>query len=87
MALLLLGAYDDDNNCESSSSNSPSGIAIETLQNLRTVATLTMEESRLDAYSSAQQHAEPNQLYLSLFVHKGLACGIAVCSEQWVRGL
>ena len=45
-----------------------------------------MEESCLDAYSSALQQAEPNQLYIS-FVHKGLACGIAVCSEQWVRGL
>jgi hypothetical protein len=54
------------------SANSPGGIAVESLSNIRTVASLTLEEERVHAYSRALARESPHGLRTSLL--KGSSC-------------
>lgn len=64
--------------------NSPGGIAVETLLNIRTVSALTLEQQRFDDYFNALLHSEPNYFQTSLF--SGLTGGFSMFVQQWVNG-
>jgi ATP-binding cassette subfamily B (MDR/TAP) protein 1 len=65
--------------------NSPGGIAVETLLNIRTVAALSMENSRYENYVYAVHHFEPTNIWKSLV--KGLTTGLGVSIQQWSNAL
>jgi ATP-binding cassette subfamily B (MDR/TAP) protein 1 len=64
--------------------NSPGGIVVETLLNVRTVSALTLEQQRFDDYVNALLHSEPNHIQTSLF--SGLTGGLSMFVQQWVNG-
>merc|ERR1712232_1248613 len=65
--------------------NSPGGIAVETLLNIRTVCALTLENERLQNYKNALHKEEPNYV-LSCFT-AGARSGFSMLVNQWVNGL
>lgn len=65
--------------------NSPGGIAVETLLNIRTVAALTLENQRLSDYQAALDHDQPHYLRDSYI--RGLSNGFSVGIQQWVNAL
>lgn len=65
--------------------NSPGGIAVETLLNIRTVAALTLENERYKNYSDALELEQPHYVKDSLF--GGFTSGLAVGIQQWVNAL
>lgn len=65
--------------------NSPGGIAVETLLNIRTVAALTLENERYHNYEDALLHEQPNYVQDS-FVD-GLTAGLSMFVQQWVNAL
>lgn len=64
--------------------NSPGGIAVETLLNIRTVAALTLEKQRLADYQHALEGDQPH--YLKDCFVKGVSTGMSVGIQQWVNG-
>lgn len=65
--------------------NSPGGIIVETLLNMRTVAALTLEEQRYADYESALINSEPNHK-LEAFM-AGVTSGLSQFIQQWINGL
>mmetsp|Transcript_27728 Transcript_27728/g.64321 ORF Transcript_27728/g.64321 Transcript_27728/m.64321 type:complete len:1378 (-) Transcript_27728:703-4836(-) len=65
--------------------NSPGGIIVETLLNMRTVSALTLEERRYDDYESALVKSEPNYKMDSLMA--GVTGGISQFIQQWINAL
>jgi len=61
--------------------NSPGGIVVETLLNIRTVASLTIEDMRSDEYSKALIHEEPHPMRTN-FV-KGSTSGLGQFIQMW----
>ncbi len=64
--------------------NSPGGIVVETLLNIRTVSALTLEGQRYDDYNHALIHAEPN--YVKTALVAGLTSGLSMFVQQWING-
>jgi len=65
--------------------NSPGGIVVETLLNIRTVAALTMESKRYEDYKRALLRSEPNWQLDA--VKAGLTGGISQFIQQWINAL
>jgi ATP-binding cassette subfamily B (MDR/TAP) protein 1 len=65
--------------------NSPGGIVVETLLNIRTVSALTLEKQRYKDYERALLHSEPN-FKLDAFM-EGLMGGLAMFIQQWINAL
>lgn len=65
--------------------NSPGGILIETLLNIRTVAALSLENQRYLDYENALLREETN--YKSLAFVKGLTAGAGLFVQQWINAL
>jgi len=65
--------------------NSPGGIVVETLLNMRTVAALTLESERFMDFERALTKSEPNYRFDSFFA--GAQIGIAMFIQQWVFAL
>jgi ATP-binding cassette subfamily B (MDR/TAP) protein 1 len=65
--------------------NSPGGIAVETLLNMRTVAALTLENERYANYENALRRDQPHHVRDS-FVG-GLTSGMSMAVQQWVNAL
>ena len=65
--------------------SSPGGLAIETLSNIRTVASLTLEEERTVEYRHALAEEEVNPMLHNFF--KGSAAGIGQFMQLWGMAL
>jgi len=65
--------------------NSPGGIAIETLLNIRTVSALTLEKERYQNYENALDSTEPHWVR-DAFIG-GLGSGMSMAIQQWVNAL
>jgi ABC-type bacteriocin/lantibiotic exporter with double-glycine peptidase domain len=65
--------------------NSPGGIVIETLSNIRTVASLTLERQQAREYDQALDREDPHPLR-SNFI-KGLATGLGQLLQMWSMSL
>lgn len=65
--------------------NSPGGVLVETLLNMRTVSALTLEEQRYNDYESALQRSDPNSGTALLIT--GLTGGVSMFIQQWINAL
>lgn len=65
--------------------NSPGGIIVETLLNMRTVSALTLEEARFVDYKNALLKSEPNYKVESFTA--GVTAGLSQFIQQWINGL
>jgi ATP-binding cassette, subfamily B (MDR/TAP), member 1 len=65
--------------------NSPGGIVVETLLNMRTVAALTLEKTRFEKYKHALSKENPNYVWTSF--QSGFTSGVAMFIQQWVNAL
>jgi ATP-binding cassette, subfamily B (MDR/TAP), member 1 len=70
---------DEDNN------NSPGGVLVETLLNMRTVSALTLEQQRYNDYEKALILSEPNISVVLLTT--GITGGISMFIQQWINAL
>jgi ATP-binding cassette subfamily B (MDR/TAP) protein 1 len=61
--------------------NSPSGIVVETLVNIRTVASLTIEKKRSQQYLKALRAEDPTPIKTNFI--KGCATGIGQFTQMW----
>ena len=73
----------DDNDADEL--NSPGGIIVETLLNIRTVSALTLEQQRYEDYEKALVHSETNYAYEALM--SGFASGMSMFIQQWINAL
>lgn len=80
----MLGT-DESSDDKDDSMNSPGGILIETLLNIRTVAALTLEEQRYRDYENALIRAEANYKVDALI--SGLSAGAVMFVQQWINAL
>lgn len=64
--------------------NSPSGILVETLLNIRTVAALTLEQQRFEDYAKALVNTELNT-FSEIFI-TGINGGLSAFMQQWANG-
>lgn len=65
--------------------DSPGGIIVETLLNIRTVSALTIEEQRFDDYCKALEKAEGNMTKEAAV--SGVLSGLSIGIQQWVNAL
>ena len=65
--------------------NSPGGIVVETLLNMRTVAALTLEQTRFEKYQKALARTNPNYVWTSF--QSGFTSGLSMFIQQWVNAL
>lgn len=72
---------EDEGDVEKIEEGSPAGIVIETLSNIRTVASMTLQELRLSQYSSALLAADPQPLRTNLI--KGAGGGLGQFCQMW----
>ena len=61
--------------------NSPGGIVVETLVNIRTVASLTIEKKRSQQYAKALRAEDPTPIKTNFI--KGCATGIGQFTQMW----
>ncbi len=64
---------------------SPDGIIVETLLNIRTVSALTLEERKFDDYKDALARSEENVVKESAI--SGLLSGLSLLIQEWVNAL
>lgn len=65
--------------------NSPGGIIVETLLNMRTVSALTLEQRRFENYKEALLKSDPN--YVMQSFNSGFTSGLSMFIQQWVNAL
>jgi len=65
--------------------NSPGGIIVETLLNIRTVSALTLEERRYEDYEKALHAEASNQTAEALL--GGFTSGLSMFIQQWINAL
>lgn len=75
----------DENDAIEDGNDSPGGIIVETLLNIRTVSALTLEEQRMKDYEKALAKAEGDLLHES--VVSGVLSGLSIGIQQWVNAL
>jgi len=80
----MLGEDEGDDNA-AEGINSPGGVIVETLLNVRTVAALTLEKNRFEDYKKALQREEPTVVKDSFM--SGLTSGLSMFIQQWVNAL
>jgi ATP-binding cassette, subfamily B (MDR/TAP), member 1 len=65
--------------------NSPGGIVVETLLNMRTVSALTLERQRFKDYENALINTDPN-IAMTLLI-TGMTGGLSMFIQQWINAL
>lgn len=65
--------------------NSPGGILVETLLNIRTVSALTLEEERSKDFERAISTSQSSYIHKGLMA--GLAGGVSMFIQQWINAL
>lgn len=81
----FLGEDEGDLDASADELNSPGGIIVETLLNMRTVSALTLEEQRYNDYEKALVKSEPN--YKSDAFLSGVTAGSSMFIQQWINAL
>jgi len=83
----MLGEDEGNHDADSAQDelNSPGGILVETLLNIRTVAALTLEEQRAKDFENAIIRSQPRYVYDGF--KAGLTGGISMFIQQWINGL
>lgn len=81
----MLGEDEGDENKSDNEANTPGGVIVETLLNMRTVSALTLEEGRYEDYEKALVNSEPN--YNKDAFLGGLKSGLSQFIQQWINGL
>ena len=76
---------DDGSATEEDGRDSPGGIIVETLLNIRTVSALTLEEQRFKDYTNALAKSEEN--IFSTSAVSGMLSGVSLLIQQWVNAL
>lgn len=66
-------------------SGSPSGIVVETLENMRSVAALTLQQRKFEEFKQSLHEAEPNNYRES--VKTAISHGMAYLLHHWVDSL
>jgi ABC-type multidrug transport system fused ATPase/permease subunit len=79
MKMFLEGG--EDEHSRDDDHNSPGGIVVETLVNIRTVASLTIEKKRSAEYSEALRNEDPTPVKTNFF--KGMATGVGQFIQMW----
>jgi len=80
---LMLGVSDE--NLEKDVLNSPGGIAVETLLNMKTVASLSLEKIRYDTYKKALESSDEEEIKMGL--KTGFTRGLSIIIQQYVNAL
>lgn len=80
----MLGEDEGVTNAEDGK-NSPGGVIVETLLNMRTVSALTLEQQRYKDYENALVNAEPNMVMDSFT--GGVTGGLSMFIQQWINAL
>ena len=75
----MLGADQGDANA-ADGKNSPGGVIVETLLNMRTVSALTLEKQRFADYENALVNSEPNIVFDSFM--DGIMGGLSIFIQQ-----
>lgn len=65
--------------------NTPGGVIVETLLNIRTVSALTLEKQRYEDYKRALESQEPSMVKDSFM--SGVTTGLSMFIQQWVNAL
>lgn len=81
----MLGEDLGDDEDGADGQNSPGGVIVETLLNIRTVSALTLEKKRYEDYKRALEREEPNVVKDSFM--SGLTSGLSMFIQQWVNAL
>lgn len=81
----FIGEDEGDADRVTQDDNSPGGIIVETLLNIRTVSALTMQKVRLEDYEKALRKSEVGYVWKG--VQSGLTSGMSMLIQQWVNGL
>jgi ATP-binding cassette, subfamily B (MDR/TAP), member 1 len=74
---------DEGNANAADNQNTPGGVIVETLLNMRTVSALTLEGQRYHDYERALQASEPN--YKSDVFTSGVTGGLSIFNQQWIN--
>jgi ATP-binding cassette, subfamily B (MDR/TAP), member 1 len=80
----MLGEDIGDQNA-AEGANTPGGIVVETLLNMRTVSALTLEKQRYQDYEKALVKAEPSVLVDAF--GSGVMAGMSMFVQQWINAL
>eukprot|EP00540_Astrosyne_radiata_P023463 CAMPEP_0116867464 /NCGR_PEP_ID=MMETSP0418-20121206/26640_1 /TAXON_ID=1158023 /ORGANISM="Astrosyne radiata, Strain 13vi08-1A" /LENGTH=135 /DNA_ID=CAMNT_0004503295 /DNA_START=563 /DNA_END=968 /DNA_ORIENTATION=- len=72
---------EDEGDVTEEKENSPGSVVVETLTNIRTVASLAIEDTRAEEYEYALHHEEKNPLRTNLV--KGAAFGLGQFVQMW----
>jgi len=84
-AVMEMQMYLGEDEGDSADKSCSGGILIETLLNIRTVASLTIEHIKSDEYANALQAEHSGSL--KTHVYKGTASGFGQLSQMWGMGL
>jgi ATP-binding cassette, subfamily B (MDR/TAP), member 1 len=76
----MLGEDQGDVENSSDGTNSPGGVIVETLLNIRTVSALTLEKERLKDYERALVHDDPNMVKDAL--KGGITSGLSMFIQR-----
>ena len=76
---------DEGGDSSEDGTDSPGGIIVETLLNIRTVSALTLEEQRFQDYKDALARSEENVAKESAI--SGILSGLSILIQQWVNAL
>lgn len=81
----MLGTDEGDLESSKDELNSPGGVIVETLLNIRTVCALTLESRRFLDYKQALLKSEPNYKFAAFL--SGVTSGLSMFIQQWVNAL
>jgi ATP-binding cassette subfamily B (MDR/TAP) protein 1 len=81
----MLGADEGNLDASNDGLNTPGGVIVETLLNIRTVSALTLERRRFQDYRAALHKSEPNYKFDAFMT--GCTSGLSLFIQQWVNGL
>ena len=76
---------EDEGDADQIDEHSPGGIVIETLGDIRTVASLTLEKSRAKEYAEALANEDPHPIRTKII--KGSGSGLGQFTQMWGFGL
>ena len=85
MEMKMYYSGEDEGDDEVEDEHSPGGIVVESLLNVRTIASLTMEEAKLIEYSEALAHQDAHPLRNNCI--KGCGSGLGQFFQYWGLGL
>ena len=81
----MMGEDQSSDEIEVDGLNTPGGVLVETLLNIRTVSALTLEKVRYEDYKNAIDHEESNSLKEAFF--SGITAGSVLSLQQGINAL